>query len=306
MLWLVVTFVLVILAIASLAAFWLLPGSSLYAFSRFHFGTLPPGDYPRLSLTFFNANMACNYLTVSLGLLFVAWERKWLSDQWAWTLAGGVLLAASATISPGLGGIALALGTGFWLLKGSRIALLFGALAALAFLFASALTPIVHSTAPFLIHLPGGLTLAPSGRLLIWSAALSEFLRYPLVGHGIGIDAVSVRYSDPSGNVQHLTDAHNVILSIAAQTGLAGMAGLAILLGHVARVTFSSGKGGRDPTVLGLGLTFLNAFLYQGLTGAFEDTRHLWVLLGLVAAAARLPASHAGGKNRRSAGPSPC
>ena len=306
LLWLWVTTALVVLAVSSLLAFWSFPGSSLYAYSRFHFGTLPPGNYPRLALTFFNANMACNYLTVSLGLLFVAWQQAWLTNKRAWLLIAGILVAACATLSPGLGGIALALATGCWLMRGSRTALLFGMLAALVFLIGSAATPIIHSTAPFVVHLPGGLTLAPSGRGLIWTAALSEFLHHPLVGHGIGIDSVSVLYADPSGGLQELTDAHNVILSVAAQAGLAGLAGLAILLGFVVRLTFSARDGGRDPVMLGLGLTFLNAFLYQGLTGSFEDTRHLWVLLGLIIAAARISVTREDGNSRESGAPLPC
>jgi hypothetical protein len=37
-----------------------------------------------------------------------------------------------------------------------------------------------------------------------------------------------------------------------------------------------------------LGLAFLVAFAYEGLGGAFEDARHLWVLFGLFLAAKRL------------------
>ena len=32
-----------------------------------------------------------------------------------------------------------------------------------------------------------------------------------------------------------------------------------------------------------LGISFISAFLYQGLTGSYEDARHLWVLIGLLA-----------------------
>jgi hypothetical protein len=42
-----------------------------------------------------------------------------------------------------------------------------------------------------------------------------------------------------------------------------------------------------------LGLTWLNAFVYQGLTGSYEDARHLWLLLGLLIAAERLETNEA-------------
>jgi O-antigen ligase len=305
--WLGVTAMLIILAIGSLASFLIAPNAPLYAYSSFHFGTLPPGHYPRLALTFFNANMACNYLTVSIGLLFVAWGQQWIGPKPSVLLLGGILVAAAATLSPGLGGVALALGTGAWLLRGSRLALVIGGTVAVVFLLLSAFTPIIHPTATYLIRVPGtALVLAPSGRLLIWTEALAEFLRHPLVGHGYGIDAVSVRYVDPSGNVQRLTDAHSIILSIAAQAGLIGLAGLTLLTGYALRMTFSRQQGASAAARLGIGCTFLNAFLYQGLTGAFEDTRHLWVLFGLMVAAARISISPAGGNNRRSGGPSSC
>ena len=301
--WLAAAAVVAGLAIISLLAFLVAPAGGIYGYSHFHFGTLPPGDYPRLSLTFFNANMACNYLTASLGLLFVAWHQQWLSARASWALLIGIVAAAISTISPGLGGVALALGVGYWLLRGKRLALAAGALAAAAFLLAAAFTPFLHPTAPFVNEL-AGIGIAPSGRYLTWSAAWEEFRRYPFFGHGIGIDAVSVHYRDPSGNLQQLTDAHNVILSIAAQAGLAGLAGLAILIAYALKITFSQSTEPSRMLCLGIGITFLNVFLYQGLTGSFEDTRHLWVLFGLLVAAARLPVSPPDGRSRTAGAPS--
>jgi len=299
--WLAVSGVIAALAIASLAAFVRDPGGPLYQYSQFGFGTLPPGHYPRLALTFFNANMACNYLTVSAGLVFLARDKQWLPDRWAWLLLAGIIIAGLSTISPGLGGIALVLGTGLWVTRRSRIALAGAIAVAIAVTIALAVTPIVHPTAPFLIHVPGThWVLAPSGRFLVWSAALREFLAHPLLGHGIGIEPVDVRYMDPSGNLQELTDAHNVILSIAAQAGLIGLAGLTILMTYACRLVVA----GKTATRI-LGFTFLNAFLYQGLGGSFEDARHLWVLLGLVVAAANLELTPGDGSSRTTGAPSP-
>lgn len=303
--WIAVSGALALLCLASLAAFAIDPGSALYQYSVFYFGTLPPGYYPRVALSFFDANMACNYLTVSLGLLLVAWQQKWLSRRLALLSLAGILIAALPTISPGLGGIALALGTAAWLLRKSRLALGIAAACAFAFIVALAVTPILHPTAPFLIHVPGTrLILAPAGRFLTWSSAFDEFLRQPWLGHGIGIDAAFVRYRDPSGNLQELTDAHNVFLNIAAQAGVVGLAGLAALIAYVVRLTFSRDAGGSPKARLILGLTLLNALVYQGLGVGIEDSRHIWVLLGLLAASASV--SPADESNRKAGAPSPC
>jgi O-antigen ligase len=304
--WLAATAAVAILAVVSLIAFAFNPASGLYQYAGSHFGSLPRGHYPRLSLSFFNANMACNYLTVSLGLLVLAWQQAWLSAKLSMSLLAGIVVAALSTISPGLGGIALALGMGAWIAWRAELVVAISVVIAIAFVIAQSVTPFLHPTAPFLIHVPGtGLILAPAGRFLTWSAATAEFLRHPILGHGIGIDAVNVYFLDPSGTLQQLTDAHNVFLSIAAQTGLAGLAGLVLLIGYAVGLTFSRKLDGPAAVRLVLGLTFLNAFAYQGLGGSFEDTRHLWVLFGLLAAAARFPLTHADGNSRRAGGRSP-
>lgn len=295
--WLAVTMAMVLVGVAGLLAFAAGAQQPLYQYVSFHFGTLPPGDYPRLKFTFLNANMACNYLTMSLGLTCVAWSQGWLNQRMGIAIAGTIVAAAAFTISPGLGGIALALGTGLWVLRRSRVAVLLGTAVALAFLVPVWLTPIPHSTATFALRLPG-LTLEPAGRFLTGAAAWREFLGHPLVGHGIGIDAVAVRYADPSGFLQQLTDAHNLFLSLAAQTGLVGLTGLMILIGYASLLTFANRH---DKAALLLGLTFLNGFVYQGLSGSFEDTRHLWVMLGLLIARVRI--IRADGNNRRVGAP---
>ena len=309
--WLLATSVVCFDALLSLTAFVTGRGGWLLEYSRFHFGTLPPGHYPRLCMTFFNANMACNYLTVSLGLTVAARACGWLGRGTFALLVSGIAVAALSTISPGLGGIALLIGVWIWLTcRAHRPRLAAGTLtagiaAALLFVIALAFTPIPHWTAPFLIHLPGDIVIAPAGRFLTWSAALAEFGRHPLVGHGIGIDAVLVHYADPSGYLQTLTDAHNMFLSVAAQCGLAGLVGLAAVIALAVRLTGRLRIASRgDALRLALGLSFLNAFVYQGLGGSFEDARHLWVLLGLLIAAPAISLSD--GNNRRAGAPSPC
>jgi putative inorganic carbon (hco3(-)) transporter len=300
--WLAATAVVALVGVVSVAAFYADPDNPLLAFAINHFGTLPSGDYPRLRLTFLFAAMLCNYLTVSLVILLIARELDWIKRTPFALLLAGILFAGFFTLTPGLGGIFLAGGVWIWLLlHQSRrmlawMSLAAGLGAALLFVVAMAVTPILHPTAPFLIIVPGtDLTLAPAARLLTWIDALKNFTANPLVGRGIGVDAVDVHYLDPSGNTQVLTDAHNTFLNIAAQCGLIGLLALLALLFWVLRTILPFGLGqDRDGDILrlGLGFAFLNAIAYQGLGGSFEDSRHLWVLFGLLLVSGQLMSAY--------------
>lgn len=309
--WLAATVIVTAVGLVSLVSYTFWPENALLDYTRFHFGTLPPGDYPRLSLTFLNANMACNYLSVSAGILLVARACAWLSPRQSLLLLASIVICALATLSAGIGGLIVVIGLWLWL-RGrdeqpaiARLAL-FGAIAGgIAFLVALAVTPIVHSTAPFLIQVPGSeLTLAPSARFMLWTGALAEFARNPLIGHGIGIDATFVRYLDPSGILQVQTDAHNSFLNVGAQCGLFGLAGLATLLAYALRLARPWRMLTRPDFIrVGIAISFFSGFVYQGLGGSFEDARHLWVTLGLLMAAARI--SRADERNHIAGAPSP-
>jgi O-antigen ligase len=295
--WLAGTAVVVTVAIIGLVAFLIAPHSALYGYVRFSFGTLPVGAYPRLSATFANGNMLCNYLTVSLGLLLGANALGWLSRRTALLLLAGILATALFTISPGLGGILLLAGLWLWLSRrqnfpvGAHVALA-GALAgSAAFVAAMAVTPILYPSAPYLISIPGThWTLAPAGRMLTWTAAVRAFLQHPWLGHGIGVPAISVLYLTPSGYLQNLTDAHNSFLNIAAQCGLIGVAGLLVPIGYVLGRLRPLRLRADRPDLLraAIGLSFVSAFAYEGLGGSFEDARHLWILFGLFLASVHL------------------
>lgn len=242
--------------------------------------------------------MASNYLTVSLMLLLVARRLGWIGVRLSFWLLGGVLLCAVSTISPGLGGFVMAIGTWVWILKHERRPIMAkafltgGLLVGLLFVLAMAVTLIPHPTAPFPIHVPLiDIELAPAGRLIIWIDAVRNFLADPLLGRGIGADAVDVRYQNPSGYLQTLTDAHNMFLNVAVQTGVVGLAALTAIVVFVWRHSFSVRLLHEEQTtaVVGLGIAFLIAFAYEGLGGSFEDARHHWVLFGLFLGAKRLP-----------------
>lgn len=283
------------IAIVGLVLFVVDPGSALLGFLSSVKGTLPPGNYPRLQLTFMNPNMICDYLTVSLMLLLAARQAKWLGRSSSVVLLALVLIASASTISPGLGGIALGIGLWGWLfLKHRTLARLFllaGAGAAILFVFAIMITPILHPTAPYLIHLPLlDVTVAPSGRLMIWTDAARNFLAHPLTGRGIGVDPVHVHYLDPSGMFETSTDAHDAFLSLAVQCGIIGLAAFLLLLRQMAIRTFPLRADAEPVTIvrMGIGLGLLIALAYEGLGGSFEDSRHLWVAFGLLLASDRL------------------
>jgi O-antigen ligase len=290
--WLATTAFVCLVGILGLLSYVTGLGTALLNYSSFGFGSLPPGDYPRLGLT------------------FLAGKLGYVNRAACWLLIGGIAVASLSTVSPGLGGIALLAAIFTWHnRRGSspaiaKASIWLGAAVAGMFVAALALTPFAHSTATFVVHLPGGLTVYPAPRLLIWIAALKQFLAHPLVGIGIGIDPVHVGFASPSG-YEVLTDAHNLFLSIAAQCGLVGLIGLAAIISFVAARTRPA-RGSSGPVCFILGATFLDVFVYQGLGGSFEDTRHIWVLLGLLIAAAQIHFSRADGNSRKAAAPLPC
>jgi O-antigen ligase len=291
--WLLGAAAVAAVALISLIAFVIDPDSIILDYTRFHFGTLPPGSYPRLRMTFLNANMACNYLTVSLVILFIVWRLGWIARNHFLLVLAGMAIAAAFTLSPGLGGIGLAAALWMWMRKrgsgAAPVLLAAGLFVGLLFVVAMAVTPIAHPTAPFSMHV-FGVELYPAGRLMIWMDALRNFLADPLLGRGIGAESVRVPYQSPSGHLQRLTDAHNTFLNIAVQCGLVGLTALLAILGYVWKRSAPFRLSAADPNTArtGLGLAFLIAFAYEGLGGSFEDARHLWVLFGLFLASGRL------------------
>jgi hypothetical protein len=113
---------------------------------------------------------------------------------------------------------------------------------------------------------------------------------YPLIGKGVGANVAAVVFSVPGGQRTILTDAHNTWLNLGAQAGIAGFAAIIWLTFHFARTAarhILNQIEGREFTTA-FGVAFLGAFVAQGSVGSFEDARHLWVLMGLFVAAARI------------------
>jgi O-antigen ligase len=257
------------------------------------YGSLPPGDYPRIRGLFLNMNMACNYLCVSFYLTLISWSLGWLDPLRFRLLAIGIWIAAVFTVSPGLGGLLLGTGLWIWLYyrgtdrrRTGQIALVAGIVSALLFLVATAISPITRGQSGLFLPVLGR-WIQPSPRWLCWQTALNTFMKHPILGLGVGTDVSSAHYLAASGIMQYLTDAHNIYLSVAGQEGIIGLAALIGILLFLGKGLKSyQGVGSTEAVIkAGLAIAFVDAFLYQGLAGSYEDTRHLWVLIGLLAAA---------------------
>ena len=81
---------------------------------------------------------------------------------------------------------------------------------------------------------------------------------------------------------EYITDAHNVWLSIAAQLGLLGVVALAAVL--IAAVGHQPGRLLRAPIPRALVIAVVCTFFYEGLSMSVEHFRHVWLVLGLLAA----------------------
>lgn len=288
--------------ILTIILFYFQPGNPILEYTLYHYGAVPVGNYPRVSSTFISASMFCNYLNVCLVMLFIAGK----SGQIGKSLPGkalfliflaAILVCSVFTISAGLGGLFLSAGIWIWLVlrRGkafvASFALWSGVAVAVLFFAMNFIALQNYGGTPYTVKLPGiEAELQPSSRMLVWADALGTFSEDPLTGKGIGQPVSSVVFQNTDGSMSLLTDAHNIFLSVAAQCGGVGLVTILALAGYI--LWIGSGFGGatfsqnaNSYILQGLGLAFLSAFVYQGLTGSFEDARHLWVLMGMIPAA---------------------
>jgi len=289
--WLIGTSLTILATISGFALFYL--GYKTQADNYFlsHFGSLPAGNYPRIHALFANANMMCNFLNVSLLLAILAEKLNWLKKFWVRILQIGIWLAAIFTFSAGLGGMVLSLGIWYWaLFKAkqkhlySKIALAFAIIFALLVFGTTLISPDTNNTTrEFSVPLTDK-KLEASVRVLVWENSLENFKNFPYFGKGTGTDAALLRYETLSGDKQILLDAHNNWLNVLGQTGLFGLFAFILLNAFlITRCRFGLKESNEHNLIhLALSCAFVGAFLYQGLSGSFEDARHLWILFGLL------------------------
>jgi putative inorganic carbon (hco3(-)) transporter len=290
--WLVGAAVAVAACLVGVVLFYAGVRGEANAFVR-DYGSLPPGNYPRVQGLLGFASLLCNYLSVSLMIAAAAHACGWLSARWFRPLAFAIVASAVLTFSPHVGGIALSVGLWLWLrlrrtryrLAG-RALLVGGSAVAVAVLLSAVLLLFDRGPQGVYSPLARGQAL-PAGRVLIWRAALDTVARHPVFGRGVGTEVVRVEQGMPSGKRHVLTDAHNTVLSVAGETGLVGLVALGCLVIFLARGLWplSLNRGAEAAVKTCFAIALLDALLYQSLTGSFEDSRHLWALFGLVAAA---------------------
>jgi O-antigen ligase len=259
------------------------------------YGSLPPGNYPRVHGLFLNMNMCCDYLIVSFVLLLLCRRLGWLGPATFWTLMVGIWITAAFTVSPCIGGMLLAAGIWLWQYRDrkpriARASLLVGITGAFAFWLACTISPINSGSPAWRVPLLNR-SLEPSSRLLCWGEGARIWLSHPLFGRGTGLEVPCPAYLDASGEIQHLLDAHNIYLNTLATRGLLGLLALIGIFGAVLwPVDQMDVLASREALEIynALRVAVISAFLYTGLSGSFEHTRHLWVLLGLLAGAREL------------------
>ena len=281
--WLLGAAFAVLAGVVTIALFYAQPSSPLLDDLTYHYGAVPVGNYPRITATFVSASMFCDYLNVSLILTMLAAAAGWISHRLALALGLLVFICSVFTISVGLGGMFLGLGLIFYFLsypmsRLRSIAVLAAGLAALVFLILSTVSLVPLA----------GLTFAPSGRIMVWRDAFRTFTENPLTGHGLGLPVANVVFKNSEGGYSLLTDAHNTYLSVAAQAGVFGLVAIVAITVYFLYKWKDAIRDRRNHVLIGLGVAFLCAFVYQGLTGSFEHARHLWVLMGLFIAAERI------------------
>ena len=296
--WLVGTALTVAAVVAGVVLFYLgVTGpSNIFLYS---FGSLPPGAYPRVMGLFVNANMLATYVIAGVFVILALRRSGWVGATWGGVLMAGVLLASALSLSPAIGG--LVLGLCLWYARElTDQRLLAGALrmagwaAAILFVVAVTISPaaLVERTASG----EWAPRFEPSSRLQTWSGAWQTFRSHPWLGVGPGVDVTHVRYLNASGAMEHLTDAHNTWLSILAQQGVVGGIAFIVLTMWLLLPLRAADALPADRRWLFSGLVFALAagVLYPSLAGSFEDTRHIWVLMGLLAAVPLIPAGDRG------------
>lgn len=283
--WLAATGVVVAGGLVAVGAYYLVPGTRAWGLLA-HYGTLPPGNYPRVSSFLLGVTYLASYLTVGFLLLLAAGQRGWLPRWLAGAGGVGIAVVALASFAPVVGWLPLGAALWWYLARPGRSVIVpaAGAVVAVAFLVAALPSPAVLSRQDPLSQV----RFEPSSRVLAWGDGVRAAGDHPWVGHGLGAAPVDVSYRNAAGELLRFRDPHNGWLDLVVQKGLLGAAAFLVVVAvALRRVRWRGG----DPVVLALALSLVGLVGYQFLLSSLEQARHLWVLVGVAAAAAALTPS---------------
>jgi O-antigen ligase len=137
-------------------------------------------------------------------------------------------------------------------------------------------------------HTTGGLNNATSGRFSLVANGIRIAAHHPVLGVGVGgfkrayADRVHLKGKDPKKAASH-----NTPVTVAAETGLAGLGLFAWLL--VATLREAWRRRGQTALVAGLGIAAI--LVHSLFYNAFFEDPMTWALFGLVALTTRKPSS---------------
>ncbi len=288
--WLAGSVITILGTIAGLVGFFIGYDSMATNFFLFHSGSLPPGDYPRVMAFFENPNMSANYANIIVMLVLAAAKIGWIAKPIGIIVAVVLFVATVFTVSPGIGGMILSVGLWIYFVSLDRergrggLVLVGACFIALVTFAVTVISPKVRDIENAVIIPIIERPIEPSVRFLVWKNSLERAMEYPILGRGTGTDAASVRYQVISGQDQLLRDAHQAWLNIFGQAGLIGLTAFVALCWYLFSICrFRLSDSSERLTILvTCSCAFVGAFLFQNLSGSFEDARQLWVLIGML------------------------
>jgi O-antigen ligase len=223
---------------------------------------------PRVVGFFLNSNLFCNYLVV--GLLFTLGMLGWRRPL-GLVVSGATGVALAFTLSPGLGGAVVAVT--LWLLVSER--------GWSARVRGSVVAAGVVGGGLFLVLT---VTVGPRGHT--WADSIDTLMSHPLVGVGPGLPVAATTYEG-----RFFTDAHNAWLNVGGQAGFLGLLALVAVVVTICGLAWRARPIGGLPEPVRSGwCAFVGAVLFGSLSLSLEQARHVWVLMGFLAAG--LAASH--------------
>jgi O-antigen ligase len=170
-----------------------------------------------------------------------------------------------------------------------RRALALVVVGAVVFVLAAAAAPNVRHAV--LHHTKGGANRITSGRSKLVSNGVKIAVHHPVVGVGVGAfkhayaKQAHLRSKEPKGGASHDTP-----ITVAAETGIPGLALLAWLVVSGLALAFRRRNGDlAGTTALACGLVFAAIGVHSLFYNAFFEDPTVWGVLGLAAVASRVP-----------------